>query len=214
MLGEIMTTDRKLKIVFGLLSLGLLVTLIVKLTNVPGGMILSGLFLGGVLLFGILIGSLILAGILKLVFKKSSFLTLLSIVTTIVFICFHYYLYSPTLKIIVPNGYTGAVNLVLSNVGDNILTVDSNGIGYLNKWTFEKTYSKPIVQQANGRSLDSDCVGFNSSTFWGYSKFCCVAGKSIRSLSFDIERKNDGEQNKFQAKGFAQYVDTTKIFDK
>jgi hypothetical protein len=207
-----MTTDRKLKIVFGILSLGLLITLIIKLTSVPGGMILSGLFLGLMLLFGILISCLILTGILKLVFKNNSFLTLLSIVTTIAFIGFHYYLYSPTLKIIVPNGYTGTINLVLSNVDQNVLTVDSNGIGYLNKWTFEKTYSKPTVQQINGQNLDSNCVGFNPSTFWAYGKFCCVAGKTIKSISFDIERNKNDEQNQFYSKGFSQYVDTKKLY--
>jgi len=71
----------------------------------------------------------------------------LSIVLTIAFIGFHYYLYSPTLKVIVANSHTGTVYLVLSNVVKNKLTFGSNEIGYLNKWTFEKTYSKPIVQK-------------------------------------------------------------------
>jgi len=58
-------------------------------------------------------------------------LTILFITTTISFLAFHYQLYSPTLTIKVPNGYKGKINLVLSNVKDNLLTVDSNGIGYL-----------------------------------------------------------------------------------
>jgi hypothetical protein len=204
--------DRNLKIIFGLLSIFLLIGLIYKLTIIPGGMILPGYFLGGMILIGVIIVALIVTAIAKQVFKAFSFLTLFAITTTIAFIGFHYYLYSPTLKIIVPNGYTGTINLVLSNVDDNILTVDSNGIGYLTKWTFEKTYSKPIVQQINGQDLDNNCVGFNPSTFWGYSKFCCVAGKTIKSISFDIKRnKNDG-QNQLHSKGFSQYVDTKKLY--
>jgi hypothetical protein len=204
--------DRNLKIIFGLLSTLLFVGLIYKLTKIPWGMILPGYFLGGLVLIGVLILCLIVTLIAKRVFKSLSFLTLLGITTTIAFIGFHYYLYSPTLKIIVPNGYTGTINLVLSNVDHNVLTVDSNGIGYLTKWTFEKTYSKPIVHQINGQDLGSKCVGFNPSTFWGYSKFCCVAGKTIKSISFDIERKNNDGQNQFQAKGFSQYVDTKKLY--
>jgi hypothetical protein len=68
---------------------------------------------------------------------------------------------SPTLKIIVPENYTGQVSLIKSNVTENILTVDSNGIGYLNKWTFNKLYSKPIVVGENGKDLTKQCVGFN-----------------------------------------------------
>jgi hypothetical protein len=204
--------DRNLKIIFGPLSTFLFIVLIYKLANIPGGMILPGYFLGGVILIGVIIVSLIVTAIAKQIIKSFSFLTLFTITTTIAFIGFHYYLYSPILKIIVPNGYRGTINLVLSNVDDNVLTVDSNGIGYLNKWTFEKTYSKPLVQQINGQNLDSNCVGFNPSTFWAYSKFCCVNGKTIKSLSFELVRKNISGQNLFQAKGFSQYVDTKKLY--
>ena len=162
-----MTTDRKLKIIFGILSVGLLTTLLIKLTNVPDGMILSGLFLGGMMIVGIILGCLILTGLLKLVFEKTSFLSILFITTTISFLAFHYQLYSPTLTIKVPNGYNGEIHLILSNVEDNVLTVDSNGIGYLTEWTFNKTYSRPIVEQIDGKNLDENLVGFNPSTFFG-----------------------------------------------
>lgn len=111
-----MTIDNKLKILFGTTSLLLLFTVIIKLNYVPGGMILSGLFLGGMLLVGILMGCLVLASILKLIFKFTSFLTLFAIITTISLLIFRYQLYSPTLKIIVPNNYVGEINLVRSNV--------------------------------------------------------------------------------------------------
>ena len=190
-LTAVMTTDRKLKIIFGILSVGLLTTLLFKLTEVQGGMILSGLFLGGMMLVGIILGCLILTGILRLIFKPTSFLTILFITTTISFSVFHYQLYSPTLTIKVPNGYIGEINLVLSNVKDNILTVDSNGIGYLNEWTFNKTYSKPIVEQFDGKNLDKNLVGFSPSTFFGKS---IGDGNAIRSLSFKIVPDNKTEE--------------------
>ena len=182
-----MTPNRKLKIIFGILSVGLLATLLFKLINVPGGMFLSGLFLGGIIIIGIILGCLILTGILKMLFKKASFLTILFITTTICFSIFHYQLYSPTLKIKVPNGYRGEVNLVLSNVKENILTVDSNGIGYITEWTFNKTYSRPNVEQVDGKNLDKYLVGFNPSTFFGKS---VGDGNAIKSLSFKIVPSN------------------------
>ena len=60
-------------------------------------------------------------------------------IVTLSFVGFHYQLFSPTLEIRVPNGYVGEIDLVLSVVDENMLTVDSNGIGYLNSWTFFKT---------------------------------------------------------------------------
>lgn len=56
------------------------------------------------------------------------------------------------------NGYRGEINLILSNVKENSLTIDSNGIGYINEWTFNKTYSRPIVEQVDGRNLDENLI--------------------------------------------------------
>jgi hypothetical protein len=195
-LPVIMTTDRNLKIIFGLLSIGLLATLLIKLTNVPGGMILSGLFLGGMMIIGIIIGCLIVTGILRLIFKKTSFLTIFYITTAISFIVFHYQLYSPTLTIIVPNGYRGEINLVLSNVEDNELKVDSNGIGYVNEWTFNKTYSRPIVKQFDGENLDNNLVGFNPSTFWAKGESTSSAFDfKLETLSFEILKDDNQKKN-------------------
>src|SRR5690606_37233316 len=202
-LPAIMTTDRKLKIIFGLLSIGLLTTLLIKLTNVPGGMILSGLFLGGMIIVGIILGCLILTGLLRLIFKRTSFLTIFSVTTSISFLIFHYQLFSPTLTIIVPNGYKGEINLVLSNVDDNILTVDNNGIGYLTEWTFNKTYSRPIVKQLDGKDLDKNLVGYNPSSFFGTS---IGGGNSIKSLSFEIVPDSLIGEKQFYSSNWTKYV--------
>jgi len=199
-----MTRDHKLKITFGILSIGLLITLLFKLANVPGGMILSGLLLGGMMIIGIIIGCLILTGILKLILKRTSFLSILFIMTSVSFLAFHYQLYSPTLRIKVPNGYKGEVNLVLSNLKDNVLTVDNNGIGYLNEWTFNKTYTRPIVEQFDGKNLDQNLVGFSPTTFFGKS----IGGvNSIKSLSFEIVPDSLLGQKQYYSADWTKYVD-------
>lgn len=203
--------DRNLNITFGIISALLLVSLIAKLTTVPGGMILSGLFLGGMYIIVMLIGCIALSLLLKLLVKNYSFSILYFITISVAFIAYHYHLYSPTLRIIVPDGYTGEVNLVLSNVDENILTLDSNGIGYVNKWTFNKTYSQPDVFTTSGQKINDRCVGFNPSTFWGFGKFCCVNGKVIKSKSFEIAFNNQDISKQFYGKGFSQFVDTKKL---
>ncbi|MFN3803084.1 hypothetical protein, partial [Belliella pelovolcani] len=65
--------NNKLKIATGLFSIGLLATLIYKLTEVPGVMFLSGLFLGGMVVALILVGGLILTLLTKLIFKRLPF---------------------------------------------------------------------------------------------------------------------------------------------
>jgi hypothetical protein len=206
-----MTTDRKLKIIFGVLSVGLLTTLLFKLTNVPGGIILPGLFLGIMMIAGIILGCLILTGILRLIFRRTSFLTIFSITTAISFLAFHYQLYSPTLTIKVPNGYNGEINLVLSNVKDNILTVDSNGIGYVDKWTFDNTYSRPIVEQMDGKGLDKNLVGFNPSTFWVKGKSSGTSGREIESISFEIVPDNKLGQKQYYSTDLTTLVDKKLI---
>lgn len=137
-------------------------------------------------------------------------MTLLFITTTISFLAFHYQSYSPTLTIKVPNGYKGEINLVLSNVKDNLLTVDSNGVGYLNEWTFNKTYSRPIVVQTDGKNLNDYLIGFNPSTFFGKGKTCCVAKHEIQSLSFKIGTKPHLEDEYFESKSLTELVDKRK----
>lgn len=199
-----MTKNTKLKITFGILSIALLITLLLKLANISGGMILSGLFLGGMMIIGIIIGCLILTAISKLILKRMSFLSILFITTSISFLVFHYQLYSPTLRIKVPNGYKGEINLVLSNLEDNILIVDNNGIGYLNEWTFNKTYTRPIVEQFDGKNLDQNLVGFSNSTFFGTT---ISGGNSIKSLSFEIVPDSLLGQKQYYSADWIKYVD-------
>jgi hypothetical protein len=204
--------DQTLKYSFGLFSTILFVGLLYKLTKTPGGIILPGYFLGCMVLIVVLIVSLFATAIAKLIFKTNSFLTLFTIVTTIAFIALHYWLYSPTLKIIVPKGYSGQVTLVLSNVDKNILTIDKNGIGYITKWTFDKTYTPPIVTDSNGEKLNNLCVGFNPSTFWGKGVATSFkySGK-INFISFSITPKDTLGKDQDYGINFTEFVDTTKL---
>jgi len=200
---------RRLKYFFGLTSSILFIGLIYKIIKLPGGLILPGYFMGGILLIGVITACIIVTAVLLLFFKRSDMSTLFAIVTTIAFLFTHYYLYSPTLKIIVPKGYTGPVTLIRSNVDENILTVDSNGIGYITNWTFKKTYSTPAVFDNEGKRLDNLCVGFNHSTFWGkgYAESTAFTYR-IDYLSFEIMPDNKDKQKKYYS------VDITKLADK
>ena len=53
--------DRELKTIAGFLSAFLAISLLVKLLDVPGGMILSGLFLESMLWVAIILGCLVVA---------------------------------------------------------------------------------------------------------------------------------------------------------
>ncbi|SFS91060.1 hypothetical protein SAMN04487906_2042 [Zhouia amylolytica] len=201
-----------MKISTGLISLGLLATLIYKLTEVPGGMILSGLFLGGMLIALILVGGFILSWLTKLILKQLPFWTVYFTITTIAFAVFHYQLYSPTLKIVVPENYTGQVSLIKSNVTENILTLDSNGIGYLNEWTFKHTYSKPIVVDVNGKNLEEQLVGFNNSSFFGLGSSTTSENQiEIKSKSFEIVPEDKTNEKQYYRTNLSELVDKEKI---
>gem|GEM_PF-653621 len=199
--------DFRLNIIFGSVATVLLITLLDKLKSIPGGLILSGLFLGSMILAAIVISCLLLTPAVRILLRNYSFLTVFCILVSVSFLAFHYHLYSPTLTIIVPNGYTGEVSLVLSKTKDNILTVDSNGIGYFNRWTFSKVYTKPIVRQADGRNLEKNLVGFNASAFFGTGKSCCIDGLFIESINFEIVPDDKIGRKQYYSKDLTTLVD-------
>lgn len=149
---------------------------------------------------------------MRLISKKLSFWTIYFSLTAMTFCFFHYQIYSPTLKIIVPENYKGDVNLIQSIVDENILTLDTNGIGYLNEWTFNQLYSKPIVVDENGKDLTVQCVGFNPSTFYALSSTTTTDNKGeIKSLTFDIVPEDKiGEKQSYNT-NLSELVDKEKI---
>src|SRR5690606_41980659 len=87
----------------------------------------------------------------------------------------------------VTTNYAGEVDSVLSNGSDNILTLDTDGIGYINQWTFDKTYTRTIVIDQDGDNLDSLLVGFNPTSFWSVGKSCCMDNQEFRTKGFKIK---------------------------
>ena len=83
------------------------------------------------------------------------------------------------MEIVVPNGYTGQVCLVKSNVKENELVLDTNGIGYINESTYNSLKLKPIVQDVSGKDLSGNCVGFNPTAFWGRGKSQSSESKKV-----------------------------------
>ena len=122
------------------------------------------------------------------------------------------------MKIVVPKGFTGKIYLVLSILDTNMLNIDSNGIGYINKETFNKTTVKPMIFESDGTDISKHAVGFNPSAFWSKGKYAFIdmvskqANKEIQFLSFwvsdgskdDIKLRNNIELN--------ELVDHSKIF--
>ncbi len=84
---------RNITLTFGILSIILLITLILKLEHVSQGMNISGVFLGIIIIFGIVVGCVVLTKILRLVNRNIPFWPTLLITTTLSFIAFHLQLY-------------------------------------------------------------------------------------------------------------------------
>jgi hypothetical protein len=94
-------------------------------------------------------------------------------------------------------------------VTENVLTIDSSRIGYLNEWTFNKLYSKRIVVDGKGKDLTEQCVEFNPSTFLGLvTSACSEKSGKIKSLSFEIVPLDKIDKEQYY------HTDLTKLVDK
>ena len=123
----------------------------------------------------------------------------------------------PKLKIIVPENYFGKIILVLSNVDRDILTVDSNGIGYITKHTFDKTYTKPFVIEKGGTDISNQAVGFNISAIWSKGKFAFAndenspPNKAVEFLSFEVVPKDKQMKKQYYSKKLDDLIDKNKV---
>ena len=77
----------------------------------------------------------------------------------------------------------------------------------------DNTYTPPIVVDNEGNSLNDQCVGFNTSTFWGKGYHTSTQHpERIHTLSFEIVPKNKAGQKQCYGKvGFIELLDTTKL---
>ena len=116
------------------------------------------------------------------------------------------------IKIIVPSGYIGEVTLVKSNVTSNQLTLDANGIGYINKETFDSLKWQPSVHDASGKDLSANCVGYSPSAFWARGKAqSSESNIVIESLSFEIVPDSLIGKKQYYSVDLFKVVDTLKI---
>jgi len=193
-------------IIIGLVTVTLLTMLTIQLLGLPTFMF-PPLYLTIMLLTGLILFALIISLLARQLFKKQTFLKLFLISTSVLSGLFISYLYKPTKTIVVQSGYIGQVHLVLADIDENILTLDSNGIGYINKWTFNRTFTPKVIQDNN--DITDRCVGFNPSSFWGISTTSFPdSDKKLKSLTFEIVPDDK--------KGIKQYyhTDITKLVDR
>lgn len=87
--------SRNLNTVSGIILSVLLVLLFIKLKRVEEGTNFSGVVLGGAALLGIILGSLLFSGLIRLIFKRISYLTILLVITTISVLVFYIQLHFP-----------------------------------------------------------------------------------------------------------------------
>lgn len=187
-------TDSTIRRFFIIVTIILLIITGIQIMEFPGGMFFPGYFFGIICIIGIFVTCLVIAVISNAIYKRYTRWNYLLLFFSLSLIGFNIYFYSPTLKIIVPNNYSGEINLVLANIDENILNIDENGIGYVNEWTFNKTYRRPIVFDRNGNDLSKQLKGFNNLIFWTSPEDCCIQLNVIKSLNFEILSKDKIEK--------------------
>jgi len=207
-----------LELILGIIALVSMSTLAIQLAKASTFM-LPSVYLTVIVIAALSVGSLIIAIIVKLSLNRGSFFATLCIIISIASVILIFKFYSPKLTVVIPDGYVGKITLVLSNVHKDILKVDSNGIGYITKWTFDRTYTKPIVLEANGTNVSDQCVGFNPSTFWAKGTFSVsnttnrnVEKVDIYSLSFEIVPKDKLGQKQYYNVDLIKLVDKAKLY--
>lgn len=199
---------KKVKKTLVIISLLLLMIFIHQLTQLPGGFFFSSLFYSIIITIFITICITLFTFLSKYLFKKQEVLIRLSFISIIVLSITIYKLYSPTLKIIVPKNYSGEVNLILSNLDHNELYIDEDGIGYITKWTFEKTYTKPNVYDTEENDLSVFLLSYDNNKFWGKS---IGSGNTIKSLNFEIA-KDTLQKSRTHISNWLENVDLKKVY--
>ena len=190
-----------------ILNIVLLIVSLISLGFLIGHLLKQPIFMGITTYLIIKILSIILIScsliglILKLIFKKQNFYTIFFSLLIICSVLGISYLLKPAYEIIVPENYVGEVNLILSNVKENRLTLDENGIGYINKKTFNKTFNPIILQKDT--IIGERIEGFNTPTFWSKLITTTSDGKIFAALNFVIPPENKN--------GEYQYNDTMDL---
>lgn len=116
------------------------------------------------------------------------------------------------LKVIVPDGYTGEVCLIKSNVKTNELVINSNGIGYITEDTYEGMKFQPEVYNVSGKNLSANCVGFSPSVFWAIGEYESKSPKlNVKYAGFEIVPDSLIGKKQYYSVDFSKFVDTLKL---
>ncbi|MDI9256758.1 hypothetical protein [Flavobacterium sedimenticola] len=124
-----------------------------------------------------------------------------------------YKLYSPKIEITVPKNFEGQVNLVLSNTENNILKIDKNGIGYINKFTYDKIYKKPLVKETDGNEITHHCIGYNPTTFYAVGTYYLNKNDSVKTLQFEIIHDGKERRNFFEFNDIRNKLDKKLLYE-
>nr|WP_293304359.1 hypothetical protein [Allomuricauda sp.] len=179
----------KYRRILWLISSILFVTLLIKMANLPSAygfwfpFILSFIICG----IGVSIVGAILAAFLQPILKKYTFWTLFAVVSSIITIGLHIYIYSPPLKIIVPDNFVGEINLVVHPKNEKNLKINSNGTGYITESIYLSSSGnkKPNVYFKNGERVSPKrIIGYDSLFFYDRRNF-----NGQNALNFKIKKK-------------------------
>ena len=174
------------KILSWLFVIILFITLIVRMVNIPSAfgsefvLVLSIFFC---LLF-VLIGGPILTGLSYFLFKKRSFGFVFRLWASFILIGLHIYFYSPPLKIIIPNNFSGEINLIVDPNENQNLNINEDGIGYIKESILLKSRGdkKPYVYFKSGEKISAGrIIGYDSIFFYGRSSI-----EGIGALTFKV----------------------------
>lgn len=174
------------KILSWLFLITLFITLIVRMGNIPSAF--GSDFVIGVSIFFcllvVLIGAPILTGLTFFLFKERSFGFIFRLWVSFILIGLHIYIYSPPLKITIPDNFSGQINLIVDKEHKQNLNINEDGIGYVKESILQKLRGnkKPHVYFNNGKKISADrIIGYDSIFFYGRSTF-----EDMRTLTFRV----------------------------
>lgn len=159
----------------------------------------------------LLLVSLGLGLLIKKITKgTANILTYASIIATLFSITYIYSEYMPTSDIVIPANYSGNVRLFLSTEDTDDFNINSYGIGYISKDTYNNGFRPTVIK--NGKNITKELTNISSG---GSISFASVNGSSIgpyHYIQFTIPgHSQDTIDNDLQRLIEVKALDTTRI---
>ena len=197
----------KIQIAILLLSIISLVFGIITMLQMPT-VTVSPLYLAIFYTFIVFVLSFLLGLILKKIIKSSwHILTFASIFVICISLTFIISQYKPTYKIIIPDSYSGTINLIMTGENENDFDINNFGIGYITEDTYYNGFYPKIIK--NGKDITKDARGFSRGSFAFATPDLNV---SLDYLKFEIPGNNNGDTLKdFDALIKVGAIETARI---